>query len=102
MSIEFIEKPPRDEAPTNLINAGTYVLEPSVIDRIEPDVKVNVERVTFPAIAGEGALDAFDGNTYWIDAGTPASYLQANLDLLSGGAGSRGRHRSLGRPWTAR
>ena len=30
----FIEKPPRDEAPTNLINAGTYVFEPSVLDRI--------------------------------------------------------------------
>ncbi len=26
----FIEKPPRDEAPTNLINAGIYILEPSV------------------------------------------------------------------------
>jgi mannose-1-phosphate guanylyltransferase len=32
----FIEKPPRDEAPTNLINAGTYVFEPSVLDRIPP------------------------------------------------------------------
>ncbi len=30
----FIEKPPREEAPTNLINAGIYVLEPSVLDRI--------------------------------------------------------------------
>ena len=30
----FIEKPPRDEAPTNLINAGTYIFEPSVLDRI--------------------------------------------------------------------
>jgi mannose-1-phosphate guanylyltransferase len=81
---EFIEKPPRDEAPTDLINAGTYVLEPRVIDRIEPDAKVNVERVTFPAIVADGALYAFDGDTYWIDAGTPASYLQANLDLLTG------------------
>ncbi|HJR26035.1 MAG TPA: NDP-sugar synthase [Acidimicrobiales bacterium] len=81
--LAFIEKPPRDEAPTNLINAGTYVLEPTVVDRIEPDVPVNVERVTFPAIAADGALYAFDGDTYWIDAGTPASLLQANLDLLS-------------------
>ena len=85
--IAFIEKPPRDEAPTDLINAGTYVLEPSVLGRIEPDVPVNVERVTFPAIAADRALYAFDGNTYWIDAGTPATLLEANLDLLTGRRG---------------
>ncbi len=82
--VAFIEKPPRDEAPTDRINAGTYVLEPSVIDRIEPDVAVNVERVTFPAMVADRSLFAFDGDTYWIDAGTPASYLRANLDLLDG------------------
>ena len=86
--LAFIEKPPRDEAPTDLINAGTYVLEPSVLDRIEPDVPVNVERVTFPAIVADGGLYAMDGQTYWIDAGTPPTYLQANLDLLSGVRGT--------------
>jgi mannose-1-phosphate guanylyltransferase len=92
--IAFIEKPPRSEAPTDLINAGTYVLEPSVVGRIEPDLPVNVERVTFPAIAADGALYAFDGDTYWIDAGTPASLLEANLDLLTGARGvpERGVH----------
>jgi mannose-1-phosphate guanylyltransferase len=79
----FIEKPPRDEAPTDLINAGTYVLEPSVLGRIEPDVPVNVERVTFPAMVSDRSLYAMDGDTYWIDAGIPTTYLQANLDLLA-------------------
>ena len=80
----FIEKPPRHEAPTDLINAGTYVLEPSVLDRIAPDQPVNVERVTFPAMVADRTLYALDGDTYWLDAGTPATYLQANLDLLGG------------------
>jgi mannose-1-phosphate guanylyltransferase len=84
----FIEKPPREEAPTDLINAGTYVLEPSVLGRIAADVAVNVERVTFPAMVADGSLYAFDGDTYWIDAGTPATYLAANLDLLSGRRGA--------------
>ena len=83
----FIEKPPREEAPTNLINAGTYVLERSVIDRIAPDGPVNVERVTFPAMVADGSLYALDGDTYWIDAGTPETYLTANLDLISGRRG---------------
>jgi mannose-1-phosphate guanylyltransferase len=92
--VAFIEKPPRDEAPTDRINAGTYVLEPSVIDRIEADVPVNVERVTFPAMVADRSLFAFDGDTYWIDAGTPESYLRANLDLLDGtrGAAEEGVH----------
>ena len=84
----FIEKPPPDEAPTDLINAGTYVLEPSVLDRIAPDVPVNVERETFPAMVADGTLFALDGDTYWIDAGTPATYLAAKLDLLDGAAGA--------------
>ena len=83
----FVEKPPPGEAPTDLINAGTYVLEPSVLDRIASDVPVNVERVTFPAMVDDGTLYAFDGGSYWIDAGTPATYLRANLDLLDGTRG---------------
>jgi mannose-1-phosphate guanylyltransferase len=84
----FIEKPPRDEAPTDLINAGTYVLEPSVLARIAPDVPVNVERVTFPAMVADGTLHALDGDTYWIDAGIPSTYLRANLDLIDGTRGA--------------
>jgi mannose-1-phosphate guanylyltransferase len=83
----FIEKPPPGEAPTNLINAGTYVLEPSVLDRIPPEVPVNVERITFPAMVADGTLHAIDGDTYWIDAGTPDTYLAANLDLVDGRRG---------------
>jgi len=32
--IAFVEKPPRDEAPTNNVNAGTYIFEPRALDRI--------------------------------------------------------------------
>ncbi|WCO68615.1 NDP-sugar synthase [Iamia majanohamensis] len=80
----FVEKPPRDEAPTDLINAGTYVLEPSVLDRIEPGRRVSIEREVFPAMVADGTLYATSGDTYWIDTGTPALYLRAQLDLLDG------------------
>jgi mannose-1-phosphate guanylyltransferase len=77
--VAFIEKPARTEAPTNLINAGTYVLEPSVIDRIPGDRRVSIERETFPALVREGRLYALASGAAWLDAGTPATYLEANL-----------------------
>ncbi len=80
--IAFIEKPPRDEAPTNLINGGTYVLEPSVLERIAAGRKVSIEREIFPAMAAEGRLYALSTDDYWLDTGTPRQYLRANLDLL--------------------
>ena len=77
-----------DEAPTDLINAGTYVLEPSVLERIAGGRRVSIEREVFPAMVADGTLYATAGDTYWIDTGTPALYLQAQLDLLDGSAAS--------------
>lgn len=80
----FVEKPPRDEAPTNWINAGTYVLEPSVLARIDPGRRVSIERETFPAIVEDGGLWALQSHAYWVDAGTPETYVRIQLDLIDG------------------
>jgi mannose-1-phosphate guanylyltransferase len=80
----FIEKPPAGTAPSNWINAGTYVLEPGTLDRIMPGRRVSIERDTFPALVADGSLYAMGFDDYWIDAGTPEAYLDANLDLVSG------------------
>ncbi len=79
----FVEKPPRDEAPTNEINAGTYVLEASVLDRIPEGGRVSIERETFPAMVRDGGLFALSDDGYWLDTGTPSAYLQANFDYLN-------------------
>ena len=83
----FVEKPPRDEAPTNEINAGTYVLEPSVLERIPPGGRVSIERETFPAMVRDGRLFALSDDRYWLDTGTPAAYLDANFDYVEGKRG---------------
>jgi len=80
----FVEKPPRETAPTNWIIAGTYVLEPSVLARIDSGRKVSIERETFPAIVADGELWAVQSEAYWVDAGTPETYLQVQLDLIDG------------------
>jgi mannose-1-phosphate guanylyltransferase len=84
----FVEKPPRDEAPTNEINAGTYVLEPSVLARIAASGRVSIERETFPAMVRDGGLFARADDRYWIDTGTPSAYLQANFDYVEGRRGT--------------
>lgn len=83
----FIEKPAPGEAPTDMINAGFYVLEPEVLDRIADDRPVNIEKEVFPALAAEGALYAVGSSSYWTDTGTPELYLRANLDVVDGSRG---------------
>ena len=78
----FVEKPELGTAPSNLINAGTYVVEPSVLQRIPTRRKVSIEREIFPLIVADGGLYALATNDYWIDAGRPEPYLQANLDMI--------------------
>lgn len=82
--IEFVEKPAAGAAPSNWVNAGTYVLEPSVLARIDEGRRVSIERETFPVLAAERSLFAVQSSAYWLDAGTPESYLQAQLDLIDG------------------
>jgi mannose-1-phosphate guanylyltransferase len=87
--LRFVEKPPPGEAPTDWINAGTYVLEPSVLDHIPSGRAVSIERETFPGLLSRGGrLYALPSPAYWLDIGTPAKYLEANADRLarSGGA----------------
>lgn len=80
----FVEKPAPGTAPSNLINAGTYVLEPTVLARIPAGQRVSIERATFPEVAAERGLYAMATDDYWLDTGRPDLYLQANLDVLSG------------------
>jgi mannose-1-phosphate guanylyltransferase len=82
--VRFVEKPPPGTAPTNLISAGTYVFEPSMVERVPLGARVSVERVVFPAVVAEGGLYALSTDDYWIDTGRPDLYLRANLDAVNG------------------
>jgi mannose-1-phosphate guanylyltransferase len=78
----FLEKQP-GPAPTNRINAGAYVLEREVVDRVPAGRAVSIEREVFPELVDNG-LYGFDADDYWIDIGTPERYLEATYDLLAG------------------
>jgi mannose-1-phosphate guanylyltransferase len=83
--LEFLEKPSPDAVlDTNLISAGAYVLERSVLDMIAPDRNVSIEREVWPALVGEGLYGFVDDDAYWLDVGTPDRYLEATFDVLEG------------------
>ncbi len=80
--MRFLEKPSAEEVFSHWINAGVYVLEPEIIDTIEPQKKTSIEREIFPPLAAQGRLFGFTFRGYWLDAGTPEAYLLTHRTLL--------------------
>ncbi len=83
--LEFTEKPDPGKGGSagGEINAGAYVLERSILDLIEPERHISIERDVFPKLVGEG-LFGLRLEGYWMDIGTPDRYLQATWDILEG------------------
>lgn len=80
---EFLEK--SDNPVTNRINAGCYVFRRDVIDLIPAGRPVSVERETFPHLLATDALvRGWVGTGYWLDLGTPESFLAGSCDLVLG------------------
>jgi mannose-1-phosphate guanylyltransferase len=81
---EFLEKPSPDQIDTNLVNAGAYILERSILDEMAPPgTNISIERDVFPTLVGRG-LYGYGADGYWLDIGTPDGYLQGTFDILEG------------------
>lgn len=82
--LRFIEKPEPSQITTRMINAGCYLLEPEVLNHIELDTVVSIERETFQHLLQKKLpFYGFDitGN-YWMDMGSREKYFQLNMDVL--------------------
>ena len=81
----FLEKPGMDEITCNTINAGIYVLEPSLLEHMPQGKPFSFERELFPALLEKGEpMYAVVPDCYWIDIGTPDKYLEVHRDILQG------------------
>jgi mannose-1-phosphate guanylyltransferase len=78
----FIEKPTKEKAPTNLINAGVYVLSPRILDYIPAGRTVSIEYDVFTKLATEGKLYGYVHHGLWFDIGKPEDYLRIHRTLL--------------------
>jgi len=81
----FLEKPSWEQVTTNMINAGTYILEPDVLSSIPSQTNFSFEHEVFPPLLErKEPIYAYPSSCYWMDIGTPQKYLQLNRDLLNG------------------
>jgi len=78
----FIEKPSRENAPSNMINAGVYAFSPEVFDYIPSGRRVSIEREVFPKLVEDNRLFGYEFEGLWIDVGEPSDFLEGNRLLL--------------------
>jgi len=92
---KFLEKPSWESVTTKNINAGIYVIDPSVFNDVPKGKPYSFERELFPKLLANGErVFAIVSDSYWLDIGSPKKYMQAHKDILSGEAfvNIEGRH----------
>jgi mannose-1-phosphate guanylyltransferase / phosphomannomutase len=81
----FLEKPSWGEVFSDTINTGIYVLEPEVLQYMEPGKVYDFSKDIFPQMLRDGKqLGGYVATDYWTDIGNLEQYHQANLDALHG------------------
>ncbi len=81
---QFIEKPPPGQAVTHWINAGTYILEPDVLQEIPPACNFMFEKGLYPRLLEIGKpVYGYKYQGYWLDMGKPEHYYTINMDLMN-------------------
>jgi len=77
---QFVEKPKIYVG--NKINAGIYIFNPSVLNRIEPK-PTSIEKEVFPKMAAEGQLYCMSLPGFWMDVGQPRDFLAGTALYLN-------------------
>ena len=91
---KFLEKPKKEEVFSNLINAGTYILEPEIFEYIDPGRMVSIEKEVYPFVLDKN-LFGYKIDGYWTDVGRLESYLEAHRILMDENL-KNGKEKELG------
>lgn len=78
--VEFVEKPTAEKAPSNLNNAGGYIIEPEALE-ILPEGVSSIERDCFEKLAGNGSVFAHIHTSQWYPTDTLEKYNHANINF---------------------
>lgn len=74
----FQEKPEAGTEFSNLINAGCSIISREILESL-PSGKFSMEREIFPKIAESGMMAGLSFEGYFVDAGTPKSFIEASM-----------------------
>jgi len=81
--VKFREKPRREEAFSDLANAGIYVLEPEVLEFIPPDQKFDFAKDVFPKLLAKGLpVYGKELQGMWMDIGRPRDLWRASMEVV--------------------
>ncbi len=83
--LEFREKPSWEQVTVNTINAGIYIIDPSIFKLAPAGKEFSFERQLYPMLLEKGErIFGYITDAYWMDIGDPVKYLKAHHDILSG------------------
>jgi mannose-1-phosphate guanylyltransferase len=79
----FTEKPAVNRDISNWVNAGIYVINPSILENIPTDQFYMFETDLFPKLLDKGIpIFGYKHDNSWIDMGTLSKYFSLNSELL--------------------
>lgn len=80
----FLEKPKIEDAFSDVINAGLYIIEPEVLEMVPPGEKYDFSKQLFPRVLEKGwPMYAKIIEGIWFDVGNPTQLLEAQEVLIS-------------------
>ena len=82
--ISFVEKPRKPHYGENWVNAGVYVIRPTIFSKITKGKRSSLELDVIPKLMRDGSISGYQHEGYWADVGTPEDYLRVQKDLLTG------------------
>lgn len=90
---QFLEKPGWGQVISDTVNTGIYVLEPEVLDLLEPNQAYDFSKDVFPTLLSRSMpLFGYITDGYWCDIGNIQAYMRSTGDVLEG----KVRHIDLG------
>jgi mannose-1-phosphate guanylyltransferase/phosphomannomutase len=82
---QFLEKPNWSQVISDTVNTGMYVLEPEILDLMEPNQVYDFSQDVFPLLLDKGTpLFGYVADGYWCDIGNIQAYMKATADVLEG------------------
>ncbi len=82
--VRFLEKPKKEEAFSNLVNAGIYVLEREAVEFIPENEMFDFSKNLFPKLLSKGMpLYGIPLSGMWLDIGRPMDVLKASLEVVN-------------------